>query len=345
MIHLSSIAVENQSDKDDNWQTLLSQSRISTEQLLDYLGLSHHPLADTSAESLFELRVPRPYLEKIERGNPYDPLLLQILPQKSEHLAPENYVADPLQEKDFTPVKGLIHKYQSRVLLIASQVCAINCRYCFRREFPYQEHRLSRQQWDAPLNYITEHPEVNEVILSGGDPLVHHNDYLFNLLEQIDAIPSVHRIRIHSRLLVSLPQRVDTVFLNRLESLRCRVIIVMHCNHPNELGEDVASALSQLSRRNVLLLNQSVLLKDVNDDARILAQLSERLFDMSVQPYYLFTLDRVSGAAHFDMPRARARRLYRELLSRLPGYLVPRLVEELPGEASKSPIDLRSFSN
>ncbi len=340
MIHRSSIAVETQNQKRENWQQMLSQSRIRTEQLLSILGLESHPLADASAEALFELRVPRPYLEKIEHGNPNDPLLLQILPQGAEHLSPESFTPDPLQEQSFTPVSGLIHKYTNRVLWITSQVCAINCRYCFRRSFPYQEHRLSRSDWQAPLNYIAARPQIDEVILSGGDPLIHQNDYLFALLEHIDSLNNVQRIRIHSRLPVSLPQRIDSELSNFLGSLRSQVVMVMHCNHPNEVDHEVSAAVERLRANKVLVLNQSVLLKGVNDSADVLADLSKTLFAAGVIPYYLFTLDRVEGASHFDLPRATARKLYQDLMTRLPGYLVPKLVEEVPGKGSKTPIDL-----
>jgi len=342
MIHLSSIAVEEKKAAESDWKTLLHQSKISTRELLSAVRLPEHPLASESAEQLFQLRVPAPFLAKIEKSNPDDPLLLQILPQKAEHLEVSGFSADPLDEQGYSPAKGLIHKYRNRVLLLVSQTCAINCRYCFRREFPYVDHRQSKQQWQSALEYIRQRPEINEVILSGGDPLVHTDDYLFWLLSELDQISHVSRIRIHTRLLVSLPQRIDQHFLGGIEQIRTKLVMVMHCNHANELDEDVAHAVKQLKTREITVLNQSVLLKSVNDKVAILQQLSERLFAMGVLPYYLFTLDKVKGAAHFDIPIDKARQLYRELLGSLPGYLVPKLVMEIAGRSSKTPIDLAS---
>lgn len=328
-------------DTDDNWASLLAGSTISTQALLDYLELNEHPNAQASAEALFKLRVPRPYLEKIRKGDPDDPLLLQVLPSASEHLQVKGYSNDPLEEKSFSPVPGLIHKYRSRALLITTQSCAIHCRYCFRRNFPYSEHRRSQAQWQEALDYLTEQADLNEVILSGGDPLMLSNKVLQNLLFALDALPQLKRIRIHSRLISSLPQRVDEQLLATFKALSKKLIIVLHCNHPNELGEDVASACHALRETGAWLLNQSVLLKGINDDAQTLSDLSEGLMGCQVHPYYLFTLDKVAGAAHFDLSPERVMQIYRELLANLPGFLVPKLVAEIPGQKAKTPL---SFS-
>jgi len=338
MIHLSTIPVEDKTAKAPSWKELLSQSRITTQALLKLVGLEGHPLASNSAESLFELRAPGPYLDKIEHGNPKDPLLLQILPQQAEHKVVDGFSNDPLAEADCSPVKGLIHKYKNRVLLIASSTCVINCRYCFRRSFPYSEHRQSKYDWQDALDYIRKNQQVSEVILSGGDPLIHNNDYLFWLLKEIDQISHVTRIRIHSRLIVSLPQRIDDGFLQSLDQLTKSIIIVMHSNHANELGDDLAFAAQQLRKKGVTLLNQSVLLRAVNDKAEILTLLSEALFAIGVLPYYLFILDKVAGAAHFEVPIPEATAIHKALQASLPGYLVPKLAIEIPGQKSKTSI-------
>ena len=348
MIQLSTIPVEDNTDKvntnenSDDWKTLLSQCKISTQDLLKAVDLETHPLANSDAEKLFELKVPQPYIDKIEKGNPGDPLLLQVLPQNTEFLNIDGYSANPLNESQFSPAKGLIHKYKNRVLLISSATCAINCRYCFRRTFPYQEHRQSKSDWQEALNYIRKNSHITEVILSGGDPLTHNNDYLFWLLTEIDAISHIKRIRIHSRLITSLPQRVDKGFLEGINTIKAKLIIVTHCNHANELGAELESIFFELKARDVTLLNQSVLLKSVNDKKEILTRLSETLFSMGVMPYYLFILDPVEGAAHFDINIQQARALYKELLSTLPGYLVPKLSVEIPGQTAKTPIGLTS---
>lgn len=338
MIHLSTIPVENKTATAPNWKELLSQSRLTTQALLQKVGLKDHPLASGSAESLFELRAPQPYLDKIEHGNPNDPLLLQILPQQAEHNHVDGFSNDPLDETEYSPVKGLIHKYRNRVLLIASSTCVINCRYCFRRSFAYSEHRQSRSDWQEALNYIKKNQHISEVILSGGDPLINSNDYLFWLLQEIDQISHVTRIRIHSRLIVSLPQRIDSEFLQGLDLLKKSIIIVMHSNHPNELGDELAVVALQLKNKNVTLLNQSVLLRAVNDQAEILVSLSEALFKIGVLPYYLFILDKVAGAAHFFMPLSEATTIHKSLQASLPGYLVPKLAVEIPGKESKTTI-------
>jgi len=214
----------------------------------------------------------------------------------------------------------------------------INCRYCFRRSFPYSEHRQSKSDWQDALNYIRQNKQVSEVILSGGDPLIHSNDYLFWLLKEIDQISHVTRIRIHSRLIVSLPQRIDAEFLQSVDHLTKAIIIVMHSNHANEIGAELAVVTQQLSKKNVTLLNQSVLLRSINDQAETLAQLSEALFDIGVLPYYLFILDKVAGAAHFEVSIAEAKVIHKALQASLPGYLVPTLAIEIPGQKSKTSI-------
>jgi EF-P beta-lysylation protein EpmB len=318
------------------WKQQLIQSRINTRALLDYLELDSHPLADSEAEQLFELRVPESYLRKIKKGDPNDPLLLQILPQTAEHTQISGFSVNPLDEHQFTPVKGVLHKYTNRVLLITSAACAINCRYCFRRNFPYAEHRQSRADWQAALAYIRRTTELDEVILSGGDPLTQTNHWLAWLLGELDAIPHISRIRIHTRLLSALPERIDDELLLILSKLTSDTVIVSHCNHPNELGEELRPALSSLKQAGVTLLNQAVLLRQINNDADTLTTLSKELFKLGILPYYLFLLDPVAGAAHFNVSEQEARGIFSQLQSRLPGYLVPRLAREIPGKPAKT---------
>lgn len=339
MIQLSSTSVEKYTTSED-WKTCLRQSKMTTAQLLHHVELNKHPLASSEAEQLFELRVPPAYLQKIKKGDPNDPLLLQILPQRAEHLRIPGFSDEPLEEYNYSPVKGLLHKYPNRVLLLASSSCAINCRYCFRRNFPYAEHRQSRQDWQAALEYIRQHSQLDEVILSGGDPLILNNHSLLTLLNELDAIPHISRLRIHSRILSSLPERIDQALLNGLAKLKTSLVIVTHCNHPNELGEDLRSMFSALRALNITLLNQSVLLKNINDQPEVLARLSKQLFSLGILPYYLFVLDQVSGAAHFQVPVTVARDLFKALQERLPGYLLPRLSIEIPGKLSKTLINI-----
>jgi L-lysine 2,3-aminomutase len=332
----SKIHIKLHSQASDTWQSLLSNSKISTNDLLRKVDLESHALAIADDKLNFALKVPQPYLDKIERGNPNDPLLLQVLPQLSETFEHPGFVSEPLKEQEFTPVPGLIHKYQSRVLLVTTSACAIHCRYCFRRNFPYTDHQRSRKEWQQAFDYIEAKPEINEVILSGGDPLSLSDKYLSELLNNIASIKTVKRIRIHTRLLPCLPQRVTEHLANTLKLLKTKVVLVAHCNHPNELGSDTAVAFEKLKHPNITLLNQSVLLKGVNDNPDTLSALSERLFAQGVLPYYLFVLDKVTGASHFDLPIELALAIHRSLAAKLPGFLVPKLAQEEPGEESKT---------
>lgn len=335
MIHLSSIPVENKAHY-GSWQSQLSQCKISSADLLTKLGLERHPYIDPEAERLFELRVPPRYLDKINPNDPNDPLLLQILPRYIEFDQVEGFSDSPLDEEEYTPVTGLLHKYKNRVLLMSSSVCAINCRYCFRRNFPYEEHRQARDEWQKAFTYIRENQDLDEVIFSGGEPLIQNNDYFAWMIEQISSIPHIKRIRIHTRMILSIPERIDDDLLNIIESSSKQFIVVTHCNHAQELGYELQPYISQLKQRGVTILNQAVLLKGINDNADILASLSLALFELGILPYYLFMFDKVSGAAHFEVPEEKSFEIYNDLLASLPGYLVPRLSKEIPGKKSKS---------
>ncbi|MDF1642764.1 MAG: EF-P beta-lysylation protein EpmB [Pseudomonadales bacterium] len=321
-----------------SWQQQLSGARRSFAELCTFLDLAEDSFDGVmKLEKQFPIIAPDPYLSRIVKGDPRDPLLLQVLPQAAELISTPGYSDDPLEEANASPVQGLIHKYHGRVLLVASAACAIHCRYCFRRHFPYQENRLQRNQHQQALDYMASNSDVQEVILSGGDPLTLSNSYLSWLIQAITELPQIHTLRIHTRLPIVIPDRVDEGLLELLPS-RLKIVMVVHCNHANELDENVKATMEQLTSAGVTLLNQSVLLKGVNDDAAVLAQLSQRLFECGILPYYLHLLDPVQGAAHFDASEKKAGNLMAAVIKVLPGYLVPRLVRERPGAASKTPL-------
>ena len=326
-----------------NWQTQLSEAITSMDELLELLSLETLK-AQIYIPKHFELRVPRAFVAKMTAGDANDPLLKQVLPDKQEQIAVTGYVADPLAENDQNPIKGLLHKYQSRVLLTVTGACAIHCRYCFRQHFDYNANMPTSAAHLAITSYITEHPEVNEVILSGGDPLSVSNRRIFAWLDTLEAIPQLTIIRLHTRLPVVIPERLDNALLDRLNQSRCHIVMVIHCNHANEIDTNTAEYLQRARTAGVMLLNQAVLLKGVNDNVATQTALSQRLFSAGVLPYYLHLLDKVAGAAHFDNDERLAIDLYWSLLAVLPGYLVPKLVQELPNRPFKVPIDIYKAS-
>jgi len=322
-----------------DWRTELAGAFRQIDDLLDFLDIPITALPICQqAQADFPLLVPRPYAQQMEKGNINDPLLLQVLPQAVEMIEQPGYVADPLAEKHSNIQQGIIHKYHGRVLLLAASGCAVNCRYCFRRHFPYQENRVSRQHWQQTLEYVASDSTIDEVILSGGDPLMLQDQHLDELITAIENIPHVRRLRIHSRLPVVIPQRITDALCRRLSNSRLHCSCVLHINHGNELSEQHNSAFRQLRQAGVTLLNQTVLLRKVNDSLRVLAELNKQLFEFGILPYYLHLLDPVKGAAHFDLDEHAAVALHQQLLEALPGYLVPRLVREESGKKSKTPI-------
>lgn len=323
--------------KSTPWQAALMQAITNPEELLDLLDLDKNLLpAAKQAAALFPLMVTRGFVARMEKGNVQDPLLQQVLPLGSECETIPGYTLDPLQEKKANPLPGLLHKYHGRVLLTFVGRCAINCRFCFRRDFPYAENNPGNAGWDKALDYIAQDNTIHEVILSGGDPLIASDKSLTLLTDKLAQIPHVKRLRIHSRIPIVLPERVTPEFLDWIANLQQKLIMVVHCNHPQEIDVAVKHAIALLKQANVVLLNQSLLLKGINDRVEILTRLSESLFDIGIQPYYLHVLDKVQGTAHFDLPYTAAQHLYWELLKHLPGYLVPKLACEQPGAPSKT---------
>ncbi|MBB5211352.1 EF-P beta-lysylation protein EpmB [Microbulbifer hydrolyticus] len=321
------------------WQEEMADLVTDPKELLDLLQLDPHQLPQLAAASgLFQLRVPRPYLRRIRPGDPLDPLLLQVLPSAAELQPTPGFSDDPLQEASANPVPGVVHKYRGRLLLITAGQCAVNCRYCFRRAFPYSDNHLNRSQWQQALAYIREQSDLREVILSGGDPLVMSDRQLGWLARELAGIPQLDKLRIHTRLPIVAPSRVNRELLGWFTTSRLKPVLVLHCNHANEIDQHVRDALGLLRAAGVTLLNQSVLLKGVNDNQQTLADLSDKLFDAGVLPYYLHQLDRVQGAAHFEVSDEHALTLVEQLRHRLPGYLVPKLVREVPAEKSKTPL-------
>ena len=325
--------------QDRDWQEQLSSAIDSTQQLLALLKLQPWQVSAAPAACAdFPLKVPLAFARRMQVGNPRDPLLLQVLARAEELLEHPGYGRDPVGECGAASHgKGIIQKYHGRVLLLVTGACAINCRYCFRRHFPYSDHQNSRGEWREALERVAADPGVEEVILSGGDPLLASDRYLGDLVSQIAAIGHVRRLRIHTRLPVVIPDRVTAGLLDAICDERLQTVVVIHCNHANELDASVDTALQRLARRGITLLNQAVLLAGINDDEQALCDLSERLFRAGVLPYYLHLLDRVQGAAHFEVAEDRASQLITGVSARLPGYLVPKLVREVAGAAAKTP--------
>lgn len=335
------MAVIATSFAEQTWQQQLSEAITDPVELSRFLGLPASTLTNMqAADQRWTLRVPVSYAARMQRGNPKDPLLLQVLPQFSELDAASGYTDEPLEESEFSPVPGVIHKYTGRLLLMLTGACAVHCRYCFRREFDYAEHRLNKMAWQEPLEYIRQRPEIKEVILSGGDPLVLTDGALSWFCQQLGEIAHVRTVRVHTRLPIVLPARITDELLSEFRQHDFKTVFVVHANHANEIDTEVAKALKQCKDAEITLLNQSVLLKNINDSVATLVELSERLFECDVLPYYLHQLDKVSGAAHFELSDIQASKLHRELGNCLPGYLVPRLVREVPGTESKQLLTL-----
>lgn len=326
--------------QEQNWQSQLSDLITDPLELLETLQLSPDQLLSGAilASEKFKLRVPRAFVGKMSIGDPLDPLLLQILPHHLELEDHPGFVTDPLGEEQANQQPGVLHKYKSRFLLTLTGACAVHCRYCFRRHFPYQENLPKNEDWLNIKQYIQNQPDINEVILSGGDPLTLSNRKLALWIERLESMPQIKFLRIHSRVPIVIPNRVDNELISLLKNSRLRIILVVHSNHAAELDDFTCSKLSALVQQQITVLNQAVLLKGVNNSAQLLVDLSYRLFDAGVMPYYLHVLDKVKGAHHFDLSPEEINLIYKEVLENLPGYLVPKLVREIAGEKNKTPL-------
>ncbi|GAB7260364.1 EF-P beta-lysylation protein EpmB [Dickeya ananatis] len=311
------------------------------DELLRLLALDKHPqlTAGREARTLFPLRVPRAFAARMRPGDAHDPLLLQVLTAQDEFIVAPGFSQDPLDEQQ-SVVPGLLHKYHNRALLLVKGGCAVNCRYCFRRHFPYQDNQGNKANWRQALDYIRQHPQLDEIIFSGGDPLMAKDHELDWLLTELEQIPHLKRLRIHTRLPVVIPARITAELCQRLSQSPLQVVLVTHINHANEIDADLTDSMARLRRAGVTLLNQSVLLRGINNRVDALVALSNALFDAGILPYYLHVLDKVQGAAHFLVPDDEARTLVRGLMTQVSGYLVPSLTREIGGEASKTLLDI-----
>jgi EF-P beta-lysylation protein EpmB len=319
-----------------SWQAEFAAAVTDPAELAALLDLPPEWVAPArAAAGLFPLRVPRSFIARMRRGDPADPLLRQVLPVGEELADAPGRSSDPLEEAAARRAAGLLHKYHGRALLVATGACAMHCRYCFRRGFPYDKQQGEAGRWQDALTALAADPSIEELILSGGDPLSLGNARLQWLSQALAGIPHLRALRLHTRNAVVLPSRVDAGLIDWLRGLPWRVTVVLHVNHPQELEGDAVEAIARLRSTGVLLLNQSVLLRGVNDDAATLAALSKRLHAHGVLPYYLHLTDAVTGTAHFDVDDARGRQLVDALARGLPGYLVPRLVREVPGASAK----------
>ncbi|WP_100551472.1 EF-P beta-lysylation protein EpmB [Caedibacter taeniospiralis] len=327
---------EGQQDKASaDWKIALNQGFKDWQTLARFLELNPNSYRVPVIEN-FPMRIPYSFALRMKKGDINDPLLKQVLADKFELDRADNYVSDPLSEREFNPVKGALRKYHNRILLMLHPACAVHCRYCFRREYDYQAQTQSKESWSHVFNYIREHAELDEVIFSGGDPLLHNDERLSWFVAQTESIPHIKRLRIHTRIPIVLPKRVTKEFLAVFNKTHLQKIMVVHANHGNEIAADVIGAFKQLKEAGFSILNQATLLKGVNDNAEVLKALSERLFEAGVLPYYLHVLDKVKGVQHFDVDEEKAKAIHHELKAITSGYLVPKLVREIAHQKSKT---------
>lgn len=318
-----------------SWKTELVHAIRDTNALLARLGLD---ASETWNSDHFPCLVPESYLRRMTPGDPQDPLLLQVLPTKQEDTPNPDFQIDPVGDEAARLASGVLQKYSGRALLIATGACAVHCRYCFRQHYPYNDDLHGLEDWQPALNAISKDTSLTEVILSGGDPLVLSDRKLGQLIERLAAIPHLKRLRIHSRLPIVLPSRITVDLINQLTQSRLQPVMVVHANHAQEIQLDCADALKLLVQSGIPTLNQAVLLRRINDNIEALTELCESCVNLGVIPYYLHQLDRVQGSAHFEVGIEHGIKLVEQLRQRLPGYAVPRFVQEIPGEPSKTPI-------
>ncbi len=319
-----------------DWRQELKVSVRTASQLLEAIELPADFRSGISGpETDFPVFAPWPYIRRMKKGDPRDPLLLQVLPRPEEARLEPGFSADAVGDLAAERAPGLIHKYQGRALLITTGACAVHCRYCFRRHFPYETAPRSLADWQPAIDVLRADATIEEVILSGGDPWTLVDDTLAALANELATIPHLKRLRIHTRLPIVIPQRVTDELIAATTGTRLTPIVVVHANHAREIDAAVEASLLKLARAGCVMLNQAVLLRGVNDSVEALADLSRRLLDCRVTPYYLHQLDRVQGAAHFEVPLERGQVLVDKLRPLLPGYLVPRYVREIAGETHK----------
>ncbi len=331
------IARPTLSSQPPDWRAELGQAFRKPADLLEWLGIDPGRI-ESLADPDFPMLVPRAFAGRMEPGNPDDPLLRQVLPIAQENQAVEGFVSDPVGDGPAAGGTGILHKYHGRVLVVTTGACAVHCRYCFRQAFPYSSHNAGRERWTGVVKYLESRPEVTEVILSGGDPLMLDTRRLADLTDRLARLPWIRRIRLHTRVPVVLPARMDAELIGWMGDLPWPLTLVIHANHPAELDGPVHRGLESARRAGATLLNQAVVLRDINDNAGILARLMEAGHDCGVLPYYLHVLDRVAGAAHHEVSEETARELVTRLREILPGYLVPRLVREDAGALYKTPL-------
>ena len=319
----------------ESWQRQLAAAIRDPAELRKRLSLPAIE-AELAGSEGFSTLVPESFLRRMQPANPHDPLLLQVLPGPAESDVVPGFVTDPVGDTSARKAAGMLQKYAGRALLIATGACAVHCRYCFRREYPYQNEPRRLNDWQPAIDCLAEDSSITEVILSGGDPLMLTDIRLTELCQKLDAIPHIERIRFHTRLPIVLPSRVTAEFLQMLKGLRAQPLMIVHANHGNEIADDCQQALQRIVQAGVPVLNQAVLLRNINDNADALELLCRRLTNIGVMPYYLHQLDRVMGAAHFEVDIAVGRRLIDELAVRLPGYAIPKFVQEIPGQPNKT---------
>ncbi len=320
-----------------NWQQQYKESITNIDTLCKELDLQTSQLPfSLSANQQFRLRVPRSYVRRMQKSNPFDPLLLQVLPHIYEENIAMEYSLDPVGDLQNIKSPGLIKKYHGRALLLTTSCCAIHCRYCFRRHFPYTSHNPQKDAWSIAIKKIASDLSIKEVILSGGDPLVLSESKLEKIIRQLESIKHVERLRIHTRLPATIPDRINSELIQLINNTKLQVVIVLHINHFQELDHQLQDKLRQLSASKCTLLNQSVLLRGINDNVDVLTKLSEALFKANVLPYYLHILDKVQGATHFEVSESKACEIMKELTKKLPGYLVPKLAKEEAGKPAKT---------
>lgn len=334
MMQSDSLARTRSTPKPDHWRDQIRNGFHDTGSLLDFLGL---PAVDPYRAN-FPALIPRAFARRMEHGNPKDPLLRQVLPDPREMEPATGFVADPVGDREARRDGGILHKYHGRALIVTTGACAVHCRYCFRQSFPYAAHYAGRDHWDSSVDYIAGHKNIEEVILSGGDPLMLPTRRLEALTTRLAGLAHIKRFRIHTRLPIVLPDRVTDNLNDWLASLPWPTVMVVHANHAREFDDDVDAAMDRLRRAGVHLLNQAVVLAGINDSADSLAALMRRGMDAGILPYYLHLLDRVEGAARFEVAHDAAAAMVEQLRRELSGYLVPRLVREQAGAPYKLPI-------